>query len=241
MPVSSSPARHRAAGRPCTALSDLAGTAISGLGLVGRRSVVVAASSGLIMSAFAAPASASPSVESVAAVPAVDTSALTASARAALNSAPVVTVPADAAWSLDVPSLTITADPPSHPSRVVRSATPRAAAPASANGSAIIEVASRYVGIPYVWGGGTPNGFDCSGFTSYVYAQMGVSLPHSSAAQRYAGTVVARADAQPGDLIVTPGHVAIYAGGGMLIDATPGNTIRFHAIYQSSPVFIRIG
>jgi peptidoglycan DL-endopeptidase CwlO len=74
-----------------------------------------------------------------------------------------------------------------------------------------------------------------------VWAQLGVTLPHSSAAQLSSGTVVSRADAQAGDLIVTPGHVALYAGDDMLIDATPGNVIRFHRVYQSNPVFIRVG
>lgn len=241
MPVSSLPARHRSVARPTTFLSDLAETATGSLAL-GPRSAVVVACSGLLTSVFAVPASAAPPAEGVAAVHTVDTSALTAAARAVIDTAPVVTVSTDATWSLDLPALTVVADPPPKPSHVVPAAASRgAAAPASANGSAIIEIASRYIGVPYVWGGGTPNGFDCSGFTSYVYAQMGVSLPHSSAAQRHAGTVVSRADAQPGDLIVTPGHVAMYAGGNMLIDATPGNTIRFHSIYQSSPVFVRIG
>jgi len=108
-------------------------------------------------------------------------------------------------------------------------------------GSVIVGIAARYVGVPYVWGGSTPAGFDCSGFTSYVYAQVGVHLPRTSADQHYAGTVVPRSQALPGDLIWSPGHIAIFAGGNQLIDATPGNVVRFHAIYQTSPEFIRIG
>ena len=94
----------------------------------------------------------------------------------------------------------------------------------------------------YRWGGTTPDGFDCSGFTSYVYAQLGVSLPRTAEAQRAAGTVVSRADAQPGDLIVSPGHIGIYAGGDTQIDSPrPGKTIQFRAIWQTSPTFIRFG
>ena len=109
-------------------------------------------------------------------------------------------------------------------------------------GNAIVEIASRYVGVPYVSGGTTPDGFDCSGFTSYVFAQVGIDLPRTSAEQKGAGTVVSRADAQAGDLIWSPGHISIYAGDGMQIDAPrPGKTIQFRSIWQSSPVFIRVG
>jgi cell wall-associated NlpC family hydrolase len=239
-------------------LSDLADTATGTLAVVGRRSGVVIAASGLIFSAVAAPASAAPSTMAPAAASAVDTSTLTAAARAALDTSPVVSVPTNATWVLDDPVVKIVADPAPAPAPAAKpapkpapvaashSATPAAAAagagavPASANGSAVIEIASRYVGVPYVWGAATPSGMDCSGFTSYVYAQFGITLPHSSAAQRNSGTVVSRADALPGDLMVTPGHVAMYAGGDMLIDATPGKGVRFHTIYQTNPVFIRI-
>ncbi|KGM13335.1 glycoside hydrolase, partial [Cellulomonas bogoriensis 69B4 = DSM 16987] len=116
-----------------------------------------------------------------------------------------------------------------------------APAPQSVNGNAVLEVAARYVGVPYVSGGSTPSGFDCSGFTQYVFAQLGINLPRTSGEQRYAGTVVSRDQAQPGDLIWSPGHIAIYAGGNQQIDAPrPGKTVQFRAIWQSSPTFIRV-
>ncbi|WP_186814950.1 C40 family peptidase [Cellulomonas terrae] len=228
------------------------------MGTVGRRTAVVVGTSGLVVSMLGSSASAATGGDA-GALPAVDTAALTASARAVLNTSPVVTAPVDAAWTFDAP--VVTAEKPAPPPEPVRAAstTSRSAAraatatttavkattaavPQSVSGNAVLEIAARYVGSPYMSGGTTPEGFDCSGFTSYVYAQLGITLPRTSSGQKAAGTIVSRADARPGDLIWSPGHISIYAGGNDQIDSPrPGKTVQFRAIWQSSPVFIRIG
>ena len=106
----------------------------------------------------------------------------------------------------------------------------------------IFEEALKYQGVPYVYGGATPAGFDCSGFTMYVYATFGVSLPHGATSQLNMGTPIAEADAQPGDLVWMPGHVGIWAGPGMMIDGTDyGDVVRLRPIYTSNYVVFRIG
>jgi cell wall-associated NlpC family hydrolase len=95
---------------------------------------------------------------------------------------------------------------------------PIVSAPPSRYGG-VVGIAMRYLGTPYVWGGASPSGFDCSGFVMYVYAQIGVSLPHNAAAQYGYGTPVDRSQLQPGDLVFFNGlgHNGIYIGGGSFI------------------------
>jgi cell wall-associated NlpC family hydrolase len=96
-------------------------------------------------------------------------------------------------------------------------------ADASGSGNSVVSIALQFLGVPYLWGGGTPMGFDCSGLVKYVYAQLGVSLPHNTVAQwndpRAAS--VPRNELQPGDLLFFDGldHVGIYLGGGEFVDA----------------------
>ena len=88
------------------------------------------------------------------------------------------------------------------------------------SGSDVVNYAMQFVGKPYVWGGKDPNtGANCSGFTSYVYAHFGISIPSFSGAQRSCGQEVSYANAQAGDLICYAGHVAIYMGGGKIVHA----------------------
>jgi len=93
------------------------------------------------------------------------------------------------------------------------------AAPPPSPYGGVVGIAMRYLGVPYVWGGASPSGFDCSGFVMYVYSQVGVSLPHYTVAQWNAGVPVSRADLEPGDLVFFDGlgHVGIYVGGGEFI------------------------
>lgn len=94
-----------------------------------------------------------------------------------------------------------------------------------ARGSAVVDYARQFIGNPYVYGGASlTNGTDCSGFTMSVYAHFGYSLPHNSYAQLNCGKAVSYSEAQPGDLIIYPNHVALYAGGGMIIHASSPRT-----------------
>ena len=100
------------------------------------------------------------------------------------------------------------------------------AAPAGSTGVDLVNYAMQFIGNPYVWGGTSlTNGADCSGFVLSIYAQFGYSLPHSAAAQSGYGVEVSMSDLQPGDLLFYSngggiGHVAIYAGGGMVVHAS---------------------
>lgn len=259
----STSARHRSAARPTTPLSTV-GSAITSP--AARRAVVVAASSGIVLTLTASASVAGGMSAPVARTPVPMANLTTVTDDDAIATSPTITVAADATWAFASTAAVVSSEPPPPPpppppvvqrptynetaSRTTErtdiseeSETTTASAPApSASGSAIVDIARRYTGVPYVHGGASPSGFDCSGFTMYVFAQLGITLPRTSSAQRYAGTVVSAADAQPGDLVWAPGHVGIYTGNGMHIAArSPGTALYESEIYMSNPVFIRVG
>ena len=102
--------------------------------------------------------------------------------------------------------------------------------PSGTYGSSAVSIAYQYMGVPYVYGGASPSGFDCSGFTMYVYAQLGVSLPHGATPQLNYGTYVSRSELQPGDLVFfsdgsyPASHVGIYVGGDEFIHASSSSS-----------------
>jgi len=110
-----------------------------------------------------------------------------------------------------------------------------APAPAARYGG-VVGIAMQYLGVPYVWGGASPSGFDCSGLIMYAYAQVGVSLPHHAASQYGMGTPVSRDQLEAGDLVFFNGlgHAGIYIGGGQFIHAPhSGDVVKISSLSDS--------
>lgn len=111
-------------------------------------------------------------------------------------------------------------------------------------GASAVALAKQYIGVPYVYGGSSPKGFDCSGFTSYIYRQLGVSIPRGASGQYNAGTAVSRENLQPGDLVFianpayTAGypvsHVGIYVGDGQYIHADCSRGVTISSLFGST-------
>ena len=236
--------RHRKAVRynPVAELS----TIVKSAGETSVKASAVLAASGGLVAAFALPAQAAPvhrasnsSTTTAAAAPGAEVSTTTA-APAASALAPAVVAPQAAApvavetvgvggvKAVPKPKPKPKADPvvlaessrsgTSAPSPVSRSTT-RYSNPAQSS-SGVVNIARGLLGIPYVYGGESPSGFDCSGFTQYVFGKAGISIPRTASAQQNAATSVS--NPKPGDLVFfgSPAwHVGIYTGNGMMIDS----------------------
>jgi len=160
-----------------------------------------------------------------------------ARARAAQEAAAAAAVRAKAAT---VPTTTVAPPTPAAPPTVtpatttVTPAPPVPVIPAGPGHPQAATIALRYLGIPYLWGGSSPaSGFDCSGLVMYVYAQLGISLPHYAAAQYQLGTPVDRSQLQPGDLVFFDAldHVGIYIGNGQFVHAPQtGDVVKITAL-----------
>lgn len=132
-----------------------------------------------------------------------------------------------------VPEVTQTQEAPAVVAEPAPSVQAQTASPApaynAATGNAVVDAALSQVGTPYVYGGSQPGGFDCSGLTSWAYAQSGKSIPRTSGAQWAGGQAVSVEDMQPGDIVVSygGGHVGIYIGNGQMVHApTTGDVVK---------------
>jgi hypothetical protein len=116
-------------------------------------------------------------------------------------------------------------------------------------GGQAVALAYRFLGVPYVWGGETPSGFDCSGLTMYVYGQLGIKLGHYTGFQYYQGRRVAREQLQPGDLVFfhasssgIPGHEGMYVGNGSFIHAPhTGDVVKISSLYETRYALSYVG
>ena len=132
------------------------------------------------------------------------------------------------------------ASPTADPAAEAPSAPEPTSAPAppadASRGAQVVAIAMRYLGVPYKWGGASPStGFDCSGFTMYVFAQIGVSLPHHAATQYGLGRAVSKSELQPGDLVFFRGlgHMGMYIGGGNFIHAPrTGDVVKISSLNE---------
>ena len=241
---------------------------------VGRRTAVAAAGGALLVSTFggALVAQAAPVETGHAKMNSVDLNALATQAREALSNAPVVSVAPDAELNVEKSAVSVVsaaenedyqaelaaneAEEAAEAAAAEAAEAAEAAAstvsssvdiPASAIGNSVISIASRYIGVPYVSGGSSPSGMDCSGFTKYVYKKAaGKSLPHKANSQQRYGKAVSKSNKKIGDLIVFRSgsygsHVGIYAGSGYMYDSPhTGARVGKHKIYGSNYVVRRI-
>jgi cell wall-associated NlpC family hydrolase len=244
--ASHSSGRHRAPGR-FNPVSELSGIVASAAQPAVKTSAVIAASGGLVAS-FALPASAA------SASPAPAAKGATSSAPVAVQ-APETAAPA-ASSAFGVIGFQATAKPKPKPVVRVVAPTPDRTNVSTASRSTVrkdysslkpaaggvLAIAAQYEGLMYSYGGTSPStGFDCSGFTQYVFSKVGISLPRTAEQQRNATTRVS--NPQPGDLVFfgSPAyHVGIYAGNGMMWDSPrSGKAVALRSIWSSNVTYGR--
>ncbi|MFJ3402862.1 C40 family peptidase [Promicromonospora sp. NPDC090134] len=160
----------------------------------------------------------------------------------------------DARLNIESKAVKVTPAPEPEPEPVVETTTEQVAATTAAAetepatpdyasdgsiGAQAVSIAMQYIGIAYAYGGSSPaTGFDCSGLVKYVYAQLGVELPHSSSSMVATGYQVS--SPIPGDIVWTQGHVSLYAGDGMVVEAANyGSPVRYTEQWQDYAVYIR--
>ena len=239
MTVNYSAPRHRSASKTTTPLSSLTDTLVSS-GFTTKRVAVASATGVAVTATIAGSAFAGTLPSAVPSQPSDDF----VSNLSAVDSATLVSL--DIAWEPGDEVAATAAEPVVE--EVVeevatqtasrdydRSASESYAAEPPARAGSVVETALQYVGYPYVYGGTSPSGFDCSGFVQYVFAQHGIGLPRMSGEQGRAGTQIPASEAQPGDLVVWgESHIAIYIGDGMIVHAsTPATGVKVSSLYGS--------
>ena len=222
-------ARHRAQTVRTNPLGPVSKAVSANAGTVGRQAAVIAAASGLILS-MGLPANAADT-----------TAGVSASTESGSQTALAVTAAPTATVSFERPVVKTTPAPKVETVRAQSTDTERNSeatattaskltdAVSSAAASGLAAIAYTGIGHPYVWGGTSPSGWDCSGFTQWVYAQAGISIPRTNAWNAMTPT----ATPAPGDLVMQNGgaHVGIYVGNGMMISAlNPSQGTILHAV-----------
>lgn len=242
------PARHRRACRPVTPLTDISETLTSSRGVAAVSATGIALS---VLGSGVAVAAPNTALDLEPQAPPTLQQGRIAEAN------PVVKAPTHLEWaesdeiSVEVeivePEPEVVADPVADRAQAADRSNERqalqAAAPVNIPAASLggaVGIASQYIGVPYVWGGASPSGFDCSGLVSYVYGQLGYNLPRTTWGIGASGTSIPASQAAPGDVVYYGSHVGIYAGNGMMIHAPrPGRSVEYAPVY-GAPSYVRL-